>query len=1005
MKIRTQTSTTLALCIWAVCLFGQNEDKQAIAHQVDSLAKEADKASRKGNLEMALSLLDAADTLALTNFGDQSQEYALCLFRRGTSLFYTNNFNQAIAWLEKAETLYAKAADPMAKNRSNCFNLLGFSYIEVGNFAAAETAYLHALEITKHLYGEKSIQHTNFRCNLRNLFIDMGRFDEAIVMSKEILTFRERLVGKMHPAYASDLNALGIIYATIGRYEEAEPILITAATTIEKTIGTDNEDYAKTLSSLANIYGETSRYVESEAMNLKLKEIIEKALGTESPFYANILNNLGEICSTQQRYEEATSYLLQTVSLREKLFGREHISCVSAELNLSSVYLETGRLEEAEPLILNARDVYAKIEGKQSLSYAACRGTEANLYMELNRYEDAGPLYEEAISIFEHNKATQHPNFFQTLDSYAKWQFKTGRTGAAVETNKRKLKMLEEAATKAATFMSEQELSQYVRSFSEAGDIVFSCLSALPMHRESLTPICYDNALFQKGFLQSAVGQVRRLATRDSASIKLFNQLTGFRRQLAKQFSLAVNERNNDLISQLESDAEKAEKSLAHNVAGYGEAVRQVAWQEVQAALQPGEAAVEFVHFKITYPVKTDIEQYAALVLRPGDAQPVFIPLFEEKQLNDLLQKRKNRRSDYVNDLYGGTSTQLYDLVWRNLETALQGVKTIYYAPSGLLFRLNLAAIPVAWKPEEMLADRYHFVQLGSTRQLVVKAAPQVPEEKSALIYGGVIYDPASDSMLIDTAATSLLVSRSRGELDFSTTDSTLRGGSWAFLNWTEKESKAVQSSLSAGGFQAVLQSGLQATEEHFKSVGDPGKRAVSPRIIHLATHGYFFPDPRREVRGERLRSEGDEPVFKVSDQPMIRSGLILAGGNHAWKTGKPQRPDMEDGILTAYEISQMDLSGTELVVLSACETGLGDIDGNEGVYGLQRAFKIAGAKYLIMSLWQVPDQQTQELMAAFYEQWLQNKMSIPDAFRAAQQAVRWRYEHPFFWAGFVLVE
>ena len=137
----------------------------------------------------------------------------------------------------------------------------------------------------------------------------------------------------------------------------------------------------------------------------------------------------------------------------------------------------------------------------------------------------------------------------------------------------------------------------------------------------------------------------------------------------------------------------------------------------------------------------------------------------------------------------------------------------------------------------------------------------------------------------------------------------------------------------------------------------------------------------------------------------MIRSGLLLAGANHAWKTGKPFKPGMEDGILTAYEISLMDLSDTELVVLSACETGLGDIQGNEGVYGLQRAFKIAGAKYLIMSLWQVPDFQTQELMTTFYQKWLTEKMSIPDAFQAAQLLMRKKFEHPYFWAGFVLVE
>ena len=137
----------------------------------------------------------------------------------------------------------------------------------------------------------------------------------------------------------------------------------------------------------------------------------------------------------------------------------------------------------------------------------------------------------------------------------------------------------------------------------------------------------------------------------------------------------------------------------------------------------------------------------------------------------------------------------------------------------------------------------------------------------------------------------------------------------------------------------------------------------------------------------------------------MMRSGLILAGANHAWKTGKPKQADAEDGILTAYEISLMNLSNTELVVLSACETGLGDITGNEGVYGLQRAFKIAGAKYLIMSLWKVSDEQTEQLMTLFYQKWLTEKQPIPEAFRSAKAVMQAKYPNPFYWAGFVLLE
>ena len=136
----------------------------------------------------------------------------------------------------------------------------------------------------------------------------------------------------------------------------------------------------------------------------------------------------------------------------------------------------------------------------------------------------------------------------------------------------------------------------------------------------------------------------------------------------------------------------------------------------------------------------------------------------------------------------------------------------------------------------------------------------------------------------------------------------------------------------------------------------------------------------------------------------MIRSGLILAGANHAWTGGQPLE-NLADGILTAYEVSQMHLRETELVVLSACETGLGDIKGNEGVYGLQRAFKIAGVRYVLMSLWQVPDFATQDLMTAFYTLWLSEKISIPDAFHKAQQQVKAKRPEPYYWAGFVLVE
>jgi CHAT domain-containing protein len=344
----------------------------------------------------------------------------------------------------------------------------------------------------------------------------------------------------------------------------------------------------------------------------------------------------------------------------------------------------------------------------------------------------------------------------------------------------------------------------------------------------------------------------------------------------------------------------------------------------------------------------------------------------------------------------------LYDLIWKPLEAELSEVKTIYYSPSGLLHRINIDAIPVS--EMETIADKYQLITLNSTRQLVIPT--QIKNANNdAILFGGIQFEP--DSTIHNNEP--LLASRSRGELSFTSVDSTLRGGTWNYLAGTEREVNAIDKIMQNSGINPSLKKGYEATEETFKHIGI--NNAPSPRILHIATHGYFFPDPKSTTKNTELNIE-HEFVFKISDHPMLRSGLIMAGGNAAWQ-GNQTLEGREDGILTAYEISQMNLSNTELVVLSACETGLGEIQGNEGVYGLQRAFKIAGAKYLIMSLWQVPDKQTSLLMTTFYKKWLEaegpdkggNKMNIPDAFHAAQKQLRDNGLDPYNWAGFVLVE
>jgi len=178
-----------------------------------------------------------------------------------------------------------------------------------------------------------------------------------------------------------------------------------------------------------------------------------------------------------------------------------------------------------------------------------------------------------------------------------------------------------------------------------------------------------------------------------------------------------------------------------------------------------------------------------------------------------------------------------------------------------------------------------------------------------------------------------------------------------------------------------------------------------SPSIIHLSTHGFFFPAPpeTQNIKGDTKNVNSTRGGFKSNINPLFRSGLILTGANRLWKDGK-KTEGIEDGVLTAYEVSNMALLNTELVVLSACETGLGDVKGGEGVFGLQRSFKIAGVKNVIMSLWKVPDKETVELMELFYTNWVEKHMSKQDAFYSAKKDMRAKYPDPYFWAAFVMI-
>lgn len=991
-----RNSLLLAFCLITGWLRAQTVDSVAL-RRVDSLIQVSRTLSSKREFDKALEVNAAAEKLALEKLGKESAAYGNCAFNRGRVNALKRDNPEAERWYLEAIAIREKALGKQHPDYAGALNNLAILYKSMGKYEKAEPLYLEAMETRKKALGK---EHPNYAASLYNLalfFKDVGKYEKAELLQLEAKDIFGKARGKEHPDYASSLNGLALLYMEMGDFEKAEPLFLETKTIREKVQGKDNSDYAEILNNLASLYRSMGNYEKAELHHLEAIAIKGKIIGKEYPNYALSLNNLAILYKAMGSYEKAEQLYLEATTIKEKTQGKEHPSYALSLNNLAILYWTMGKYEKAEPLYLQAIAIREKKLGKEHPEYASSLNNLALLYLYMGRYEDAEPLFIQAITIREKALGPAHPDYAESLNNLAILYMATANYEKAEPFYEECSQTNQSLLEKSIRHLSERELGNYLNKFSESQDqtLSFVQLSA----SKKVTATCFDNSLFYKGFLLQTAGQIKRMSLSNPAATENFNLLKSYERRLAAQYAQPIADRDSTNVADLEAKVNDIEKDLARTVAGFGQALRQVKWQEVQSVLKPGEAAIEFVSYRFYQKKQTDSILYAALLLLPGTGTPKFIPLFEEKQLTTLLKTEGSPQPAFYNDLYANDKKgdQLYDLIWKPIATALPQGTIVYCSPSGLLHRLNLAAIPT---PDgKTLAEKNRLSMLGSTRQLVIPFVSATQQSATAQLYGGIQYDATPTVAANMTAKPEDLAAR-RGP-DITQNDSTLRGENWNYLRWTEVEISAAANILKSKGITPTLNKGAEATEESFKALG---QGSASPRILHIATHGFFFPDPKESKQNE-VQGIG-EKTFKVSDNPMIRSGLVLAGGNHAWKTGKPLRPDLEDGILTAYEISQMNLANTELVVLSACETGLGDLVGNEGVYGLQRAFKIAGARHLIMSLWQVPDFQTQVFMTAFYKHWLERKMAVPEAFRATQTELRGRYSgEAFKWAGFVLVE
>ena len=591
--------------------------------------------------------------------------------------------------------------------------------------------------------------------------------------------------------------------------------------------------------------------------------------------------------------------------------------------------------------------------------------------------------FTEARSVYKKSYGIDHNKYAELLYHYARWTNNLDSAALAIQDY---LDIYHTNFIKTTSFLSEKQREKYWQTIlPKLEDAPLLMWRLLETHPELLNTM-YNNELFCKGALLKATNQIAQsiISSGDSALIADWERLTWLYENLEYQ----KNKTTSNVIQDMQKAAEQLEKKIVSSSSEYRKEQQQ--WKinvdSVKTYLPEDALAIEYLVIP-----EADKKWYCALLLRQKSLYPEVIVLFEEKEISPYLSSNNSNITNNTYDFYANGDT-ISQLVWSKILPKVKEGETIYFAPSGLLHQLAIEHLP--YDETRTMADVFNMVRLSSTREIVINK-PQ-SQYDSATIYGGIVYDADTDNMAVE--------SREYPELAHRSIDNdTLNRGTVKYLPGTKKEAEHINTLLANHNISAKLYTTTKANEESFKALS--GKHN---NILHIGTHGFTWTDSvakKQDFFTQRMQLMGREQHYDASIDPLNRCGLLFAGANIALQGNSKDLPKgVQDGILTAKEISLLDLRDADLVVLSACETAKGDIT-SEGVFGLQRAFKMAGVQTIIMSLWKVNDQATQLLMTEFYNNWIGKHQSKREAFRNAQNTVRTQYEEPEYWAGFIMLD
>ena len=870
-------------------------------------------------------------------------------------------------------------------------NNMAMFYYNRGNFIDAELLLKEGLEMNRRIHKGDHPELEKTLNNMAFFYEARGNYKDAEPLFKEALEMNRRIHKGDHPDLARTINNMAYFYNGRGNYKDAEPLYKEALEMNRRIFKGDHPDLAVIINNMANSYKDWGNFVEAELLNKEALEMRRRIFKEDHPDLAGSIINMAAFYKDRGNFLEAGLLYKEALEMFRRIHKGDYPDLAVSIISMAAFYKDKGNFVEAEPLYKEALEMYRRIFKGDHPSLAGSINDMASFYNERGNFVEAELLFKEALEMRRRILKGDHPDLALSINSMAGLYEVRGRYTEAEPLFIEGLQVYQNMLNNYFPSLSEKEKKQFWNTVAGSFESFNSFATVRASENPHITCNMYDIQLYSKALLFNSTSKIksRILNSNDSLLIEKYNIWSEKRDFLVKLYKMSNDElkKKNFNIDSIEKVANDLEKELSLKSEDFKQSYekKKVTWRSIQTMLKPDEAAVEVVRFRLKKDRRlTDTVLYAFLIVTDQAEEHPELVLLEngnelEKEYYDNYRKHIKMKSK---------DNESFNRYWKSLSEKIKKYKKIYFSADGIYNKINPATLMM---PDgKYLLDIQDIQQVNSTKDIIL--GYYRTKEESNIFNNAILIGNPNYKLSAEKAAVA-----SRKLMDDNINEQSdemlvaVRGIELAALPGTEKEIKNIEKFLKSKKWDVKSFLGDMALKTAVSS-------ANNPRILHIATHGLFLEDVKR----------GGKDIFgfdeqKMVDNPLLRSGLFFSGADNYLKSETPVNLEEDNGLLSAYEAINLNLDKTELVVLSACETGLGDVQNGEGVFGLRRAFQQAGAKTIIMSLWTVSDQATQELMTGFYSNWVSG-MPKRQAFAAAQQEVRKRYPDPYFWGAFVMV-